>query len=75
MRFLVPIIVLIVTAIFLPRQQQEQPEKAMAAQEYAAELMEMTGATDEAINDDDTIEYDEVIESAGMLNRLELFDF
>lgn len=72
MRFLVPIVILLVTVFFVPRGTGEgQAEPGLAPHEYAEKGMGTAGATNGEQDDD----YDEIIESSGMLNRLELLNF
>jgi hypothetical protein len=63
MRFLVLIIVLTVTSVFVPYPKQEQPVETAAVQE---KVEATTGAA---------MKYDEAIESPGIMTRLAMFDF
>lgn len=72
MRFLVPIVVLLVTSFFVPRgAKEEQAAAGPVHYEYSAGQMETAGAVERERDDD----YDGIIESSGMLNRLELLNF
>lgn len=67
MRFLVPIIVLLVTSVFISREPQAPAaERETVRPAYTAENAETAEAN---------AEYDEIIEASGMLNRLELLEF
>lgn len=67
MKFLVSIVVLLVTSVLILHEPQAPTvEKDMELPAYTAENMESAEAD---------AEYDEIIEASGMLNRLDLFDF
>ena len=73
MRFLIPIVVLLVTSVLMSRElPRPTVEKGAAQQRYAVETVEASTATEAT---DPDAEYDEIIESSGMLNRLDLLDF
>lgn len=73
MRFLVPVAVLLATMLLISRQ----PKGAIADEEVIVHpifTIEMVEAAAPA-NTEPGIAYDEVVESSGLLNRLELLDF
>lgn len=70
MRFLIPIVVLLVTSILISCESlSPTAERETVWPAYTVE----TAETAEAAEAD--AEYDEIIEASGMLNRLELLDF
>lgn len=72
MRFLIPIIVLLVTSFFVQRGGEEgQAAIDPAPFGYAEKGMEAASAANSEQDDS----YDVIIESSGMLNRLELLNF
>lgn len=72
MRFLIPIVVIIVTSFFVPRGTDEgHAEAGLAPYAYPEKGLEVSGAANSESEDD----YDGLIESSGMLNRLELLNF
>lgn len=73
MRFLIPIVMLLATSVFMSREPQEPPVVRETAQQvYTSEAVEVETAAEAT---DADAEYDEIIEASGMLNRLELLDF
>lgn len=70
MRFLIPIVVLLVASVLMPREPQEPTAKKEVVQQAYPDPAAGTAATADVATD-----YDEVIESSGMLNRLELLEF
>lgn len=72
MRFLIPIVVIILTSVFVPRgADEEQAEAGLAPYAYPEKEIGAASAASEGHDD----EYDVLIESSGMLNRLELLNF
>ena len=72
MRFLVPVVVLLATFVLIARQPQEVPVEDITVQPvFTIEMVEAAVPADREAGTD----YDEVIESSGLLNRLELLEF
>ena len=69
-----PIIVLIVTFIVVPREGQEPPAETAGMQDNAA-VLRVDDEQELSLMEDDAIYYDEAIESPGVLSRLTLLDF
>ncbi|NII27137.1 hypothetical protein HB364_18765 [Pseudoflavitalea sp. X16] len=70
MRFLVPIVMLLVTSILMSREPQAPTAEGETVwPAYTVETAETAEAAEA------NAEYDEIIEASGMLNRLELLDF
>lgn len=72
MRFLIPIVVIMVTSFFVPRGAEEGKAAIDTAPfGYVEKGTEAVGAANSEQDDS----YDVIIESSGMLNRLELLNF
>jgi hypothetical protein len=72
MRFLIPVVILLATMLLISRQ----PEGAVVDEASAQSVftIEMVEAAAPAGTEAGT-EYDEMVESSGLLNRLELLEF
>lgn len=72
MRSLIPIVVLLMTVFFVPRGAEEgQAEVGTAPNGFAENVMGAEGAANGEEDDDPDV----IIETSGMLNRLELLNF
>jgi|GEM_PF-1307836 len=72
MRFLIPMVVIVVTSFFVPRGTEEgRVEAGLAPDAYPEKEMGVSAAA----NGENEEDYDVLIESSGMLNRLELLNF
>ena len=72
MRFLIPVVVLLVTMLLISRQPQDAvTDEAIRQPVFTLEMVEAAVPA----NTEAGTEYDEVVESSGLLNRLEILDF
>ncbi len=72
MRFLVPVAVLLATMLLISRQPKGAvAEEVIVHPIFSIEMVEAPAPT----NTEADTEYDDVVESSGLLNRLELLDF
>lgn len=69
MRFLIPVIVLIVTMVFMPGPSADPARAVLTENAYSA------GQAEAAAPAEGAADYDDVVEESGLLNRLELLDF
>ncbi len=72
MRFLVPVVVLLATTLLISRQPQDAAEEeAMVQPVFTIEMVEAAAPS----NTEADTDFDEIVESSGLLNRLELLEF
>ena len=72
MRFLVPVVVLLATMLLISRQPQDAvTDEAIRQPVFTIEIVEAAAPS----NTEAGADYDAVVESSGLLNRLELLEF
>ena len=74
MKFLVPVIFLLMTALFVPREADKETYTAASTEQDPIEVMH-TVDLDEAAAECEAEKYGELVESPGLLNSITLFGY
>lgn len=74
MKFLAPVIFLLMTAFFAPREAEENKQAAATAEKDAVPVTEAVNLA-EPVAEFETEKYGELVESPGLLNSITLFGY
>ena len=74
MKFLAPIIFLLMTALFVPREADKETHTGASTEHDPIEVMH-TVDLDEAVAECEAEKYGELVESPGLLNSVTLFGY
>jgi hypothetical protein len=74
MKFLVPVIFLLMTALFVPREADEEIHTAASVEQDTIEVMH-TVDLDEAVAECEAEKYGELVETPGLLNSITIFGY
>jgi predicted metalloprotease with PDZ domain len=74
MKFLAPLVFLLMTALFAPREAEENKQATAAAEKEPISVTQAATLA-EPVAEFDTEKYGELVESPGLLNSITLFGY